>query len=210
MNINDIWVSNDRNVWEEALYIATKDDGRDDFIETKLSKLNLEYIKNLGVSEFFDFLYNGYFVWKYTAKNRLKTTQNELRKHENNLEELNDIKEELFNFNLSDTDKGLKIAIQIKGLGVAGASGLLALMYPSYFGTVDNMVIRGLLSVEEYRNDEFIKKMNPQNIKIEEAVYLTDIFKKKAVELNRLFGSYNWTPRDIDVILWYFRNKLSI
>ena len=67
------------------------------------------------------------------------------------MKELKDIQEELFNFKLEKTRMGLNVAVQIKGLGIAGASGLLSLLYPSYFGTVDDMVIRALLSTNEYK-----------------------------------------------------------
>lgn len=207
MNINDIWSSQDNDVWNEALLSSTEETGRDNFIETKMSKLNVEYLKKLEVSGFYNFLHDDYFLWKYTAKNRLATTRKKLEEYVSDMEELKDIQEELFDFKLEKTKTGLNIAAQIKGLGIAGASGLLSLLYPSYFGTVDDMVIRALLSTDEYRDDEIIKSVNPKNIKIDEAVYLINIFKKKANELNKLFDQYCWTPRDIDVILWFFRDN---
>ena len=33
------------------------------------------------------------------------------------------------------------------------------------------MVVRALLKTEEFKTDEKIKQMNPQNLKIEDAVY---------------------------------------
>ncbi|GAA2898676.1 hypothetical protein P7H00_01440 [Enterococcus pseudoavium] len=207
MNINDIWNSQENDVWNEALFQANKETGRDNSIETKMSKLNVEYIKNLEASEFYKFLHDEYFLWKYTAKNRLATTRKKLQEYESNVEELKKIQEELFDFNLEDAKIGLKRAVQIKGLGVAGGSGLLSLLYPSYFGTVDDMVVRALLTTDEYKDDETIKSINSQNIKIDEAVYLINIFKKKATELNKAFNQYCWTPRDIDVILWFFRDS---
>ena len=207
MNINDIWSSQDNDVWNEALLSAKEETGRDNFIETKMLKLNVEYLKNLEVNDFYNFLHDDYFLWKYTAKNRLATTRKKLEEYVVDMKELKDIQEELFNFKLEKTRMGLNVAVQIKGLGIAGASGLLSLLYPSYFGTVDDMVIRALLSTNGYKDDETIKSMNPKNIKIDEAVYLINIFKKKANELNKLFNQYCWTPRDIDVILWFFRDN---
>lgn len=206
MDTQIIWDSKDLDVWEKALATALNDNGRDFNIETKLSNLNIDYISNMNVEEFYTFLYDHYFVWKYTAKNRLKTTRNSLEKYRNNqMDELQQIKSKLFSFELTDTELGLYYATKIYGLGVAGASGLLALLYPSYFGTVDDMVVRALEKTEEYANDKIIKKMNKQSLKIQDGVYLINIYKKKSAELNNLFGSYNWKPRDIDVILWYFR-----
>ena len=207
MKINEIWNSKEISVWKDALAKATMETGRDDSIETKMSKLNVEYIQHLPVEDFYSFLHDDYFVWKYTAKNRLASTRNSLKKYENDMNELREIQDGLFSFDLSKTRLGLQAAGEIYGLGVAGASGLLALLFPSYFGTVDEMVVRALLTCDEYRDDAIIKAINPQDIKRKDAVYLIEQFKKKAHELNVLSNEYCWRPRDIDVILWYFRDK---
>lgn len=207
MKINEIWNSKEISVWKDALAKATMETGRDDSIETKMSKLNVEYIQHLPVEDFYSFLHDDYFVWKYTAKHRLTSTRNSLKKYENDMNELREIQDGLFSFKLSEIGKGLEIAHQIKGLGISGASGLLALLFPSYFGTVDDMVIRALLTCDEYRDDAIIKAINPQDIIINEAVYLIEQFKKKAHELNALSNEYCWRPRDIDVILWHFRDQ---
>ena len=123
------------------------------------------------------------------------------------MNELREIQDGLFSFDLSKTRLGLQAAGEIYGLGVAGASGLLALLFPSYFGTVDEMVVRALLTCDEYRDDAIIKAINPQDIKRKDAVYLIEQFKKKAHELNALSNEYCWRPRDIDVILWHFRDQ---
>ena len=205
MNINEIWQSEDEEIWKKALTEAMVETGRDNCIETKLSRINIDYVSQLEVEDFYDFLYDSYFVWKYTAKNRLATSRSYFEKHKNNLSELSKIQKEIFSFELPNTKLGLMYATQINGLGVAGASGLLALLFPSYFGTVDEMVVRALLKTEEFKTDEKIKHMNPQNLKIKDAVYLIDIYRKKANHLNKIFKTYSWTPRNIDVILWYFR-----
>ena len=207
MKINEIWNSKEISVWKDALAEATKETERDNSIETKMSKLNIEYIQHLPVEDFYSFLHDDYFVWKYTAKHRLTSTRNSLKKYENDMNELREIQDGLFSFDLSKTRLGLQAAGEIYGLGVAGASGLLALLFPSYFGTVDEMVVRALLTCDEYRDDAIIKAINPQDIKRKDAVYLIEQFKKKAHELNELSNEYCWRPRDIDVILWHFRDK---
>ncbi|MGM0198698.1 hypothetical protein [Enterococcus sp. DIV1314a] len=207
MKVNEIWNSKEISVWKDALAEATKETERDNSIETKMSKLNVEYIQHLPVEDFYSFLHDDYFVWKYTAKHRLASTRNSLKKYENDMNELREIQDGLFSFDLSKTRLGLQAAGEIYGLGVAGASGLLALLFPSYFGTVDEMVVRALLTCDEYRDDAIIKAINPQDIKRKDAVYLIEQFKKKAHELNELSNQYCWRPRDIDVILWHFRDK---
>jgi hypothetical protein len=53
------------------------------------------------------------------------------------------------------------IASQIRGLGTAGASGLLALMYPTHFGTVDQFVVKGLQQVDDLLEKAALGRMNP-------------------------------------------------
>lgn len=208
MNISEIWESDNEETWNLALKNASEETGRDDFIETKLSKLNVDYIKNLSIEDFYKFLFEDYYLWKYTQKNRLSTTRTNLEKYiaENKLDELKEIQKELFNFDLNNTMLGLNIATRIRGLGVPGGSGLLALLFPSYFGTVDEQATKALLATQEYKDDPILTKINLQGITISDGVYLNQIYKKKSFELNKKFGSYSWVPRNIDVILWYYRS----
>jgi hypothetical protein len=86
----------------------------------------------------------------------------------------------------------------IHGLAVAGASGLLALVYPEEFGTVDVMVTKALHLVGLPE----VAKVNPKNISIPEAECMIEIMLLKALELNRRFGTNKWTPRLVDRVLW--------
>ncbi|EME8153042.1 hypothetical protein MM787_002653, partial [Enterococcus faecium] len=67
--------SEDEEIWKKALTEAMVETGRDNCIETKLSRINIDYVSQLEVEDFYDFLYDSYFVWKYTAKNRLATSR---------------------------------------------------------------------------------------------------------------------------------------
>ena len=86
----------------------------------------------------------------------------------------------------------------IHGLAVAGASGLLALVYPEEFGTVDVNVTEALQKVGLPE----VMKVNPKNITVEDAVTMIEIMRTKALELNRMFGANKWTSRLIDRVLW--------
>jgi len=54
------------------------------------------------------------------------------------------------------------IATSIHGLGIAGASGLLTLMYPDQFGTVDQFVVKALREVEGLPQRAALERMNPE------------------------------------------------
>lgn len=46
-----------------------------------MEELRPEVVERMSASEFYQFLHDKYFVWKYTAKNRLATTRSHLRKY---------------------------------------------------------------------------------------------------------------------------------
>ena len=89
------------------------------------------------------------------------------------------------------------------GLAVAGASGLLALVYPEEFGTVDVKVTEALQQVGLPQ----VMRINPRAIGIEDAVTMIEIMRVKALELNRMFKANKWTPRLVDRVLWVAGRK---
>jgi hypothetical protein len=174
-------------------------------------RTGLKEAQGFRPQEWYDFLHDEYFHWKYTADNRYATTTSHLRKYieANELSELDSIRKKLLSLNPRDIRLGLSTAKEIKGLGIAGASGLLSLMYPEHFGTVDQFAVDALAQVKNLPEANAISKMNQKNKKGEpkqvclpDGVLLIDIYARKAKELNRLLGSTEWTPRKIDMVLW--------
>jgi len=174
-------------------------------VEKEFDSLDSNTIKEMDANQWFDFLLNKYFYWKYTAPNRYKTTTIQLKKYldtSNGLNDLHLIKKGIFVLDKNDILKGLKITSQIKGLGTAGASGLLAVLFPSYFATVDQFAVKALTEVNDLPERPYIISMNPDQIKIKEAVILIKIMKEKAKLLNDDFKTSFWTPRKVDMVLW--------
>lgn len=209
LELTYLWNSNSEDKWNLALekywkLVKTKNI----IIEEKMEKINSYNIKNLSPREFYDFLYYEYFVWKYTAKNRLATTRMHLKRYqiENRLDDLDKIKKEIFNFELEDIKHGLEIVSSIHGLGIAGASGLLALLFPENFGTVDQFVVKDLLSIKGIIHLDLLHSIYPESLKLKDGVELIMIMKRRAEELNKANNTNKWTPRHIDKILWAFRN----
>lgn len=212
MNISELWYSSDSSAWEKALqryWSFVK--ARNVELERALNVLDLNRLQCFTPQEWYDFLHDEYFRWKYTADNRYATTAGHLRKYVecNELGELDSIRQRLLNLNPSDIRLGLSTATAIRGLGIAGASGLLALMYPQHFGTVDQFAVDALARVRELPEASAISKMNLKNkkgeakqLRLPEGVLLINIYARKAKELNQLVGSTEWTPRKIDMVLW--------
>jgi hypothetical protein len=205
LNTTQLWFSNDEKDWESALtkywdYILPGNFG----VEKRMENLDANAVKAMDVEEFYDFLFKEYYFWKYTAKNRLASTRAQLQRYktENKMQELADIKRDIFSFDVNRLYDGLEIASRIKGLGISGASGLLALLYPEKFATVDQFVVKALNSIDGIEKKEELSKINPDNITIKNGVLLICYMQYKAYLLNEANKTTIWTPRKIDKALW--------
>ena len=108
----------------------------------------------------------------------------------------------MFSFDKENIAKGLKIAQEIRGLGPAGASGLLAILFPSHFATVDQFAVKALSEISNLPEKSQIDLMVPEQLKIKEGVILIQLMKSKATALNSLFKTNRWSPRRVDMVLW--------
>ncbi|MBA4252085.1 MAG: hypothetical protein C0442_10255 [Chlorobiaceae bacterium] len=212
MPISELWYSSNYVAWEQALkrywdFVMN----RNIELEKRLNELDINRLQIFTPQEWYNFLHDEYFRWKYTAQNRYVTTTNQLRKYidANELNHLDNIRKRILNLDPSDIRMGLNTAKEIKGLGIAGASGLLSLIYPKQFGTVDQFAVDALSQVSKLPEACAIKQMNqrnkkgePKQLSITDGLLLIDIYSRKAKELNSLFFSSEWTPRKIDMVLW--------
>ncbi len=207
MSFNDIWHSKNESEWNALLKKYWQLIQVDNIqIEFELNRLTPEYIASLGKEEWYEFLLEKYFRWKYTAPNRFATTTASIKKYEKDgkLDELHDIKNQILSMDLNDISNSLKVTTNIRGLGVAGASGLLSLIYPDYFGTVVQFVVKALLEVNDKK--KMVSEMKPEGLTVEDGVILIKIMKAKASENNELFESAFWNPRTLEMALWTYRS----
>lgn len=206
--IDSLWGSNNEQTWMIALDHYWKFVRPENIeLERELNDLKLEEINNLDPIGWYNFLHDRYFHWKYTTPNRYASTTKVLKRYKelDQLDSLFDIKRKLLNLNISDIFVGLSTAKEIQGLGIAGASGLLSLMYPKYFGTVDQFVVKALCQIQSLSESEDISKMKPDNLTLRNGTILINIMRRKAEENNRIFDTDFWTPRKIDMVLWASR-----
>ena len=207
ITIKALWDNGNEEEWDYALenyYNILSDQQKP--LEYYIDSINTDEIEQLSTNAFYQFLYDKYFVWKYTQKNRLATTRMNLAKYINNDEmaKLESIQKRLFSTPKDDIEKCLKIVCEIYGLGTAGASGLLAILFPAHFGTVDQFVVKRLREIQHPFYKFELERMNPDSLKIKDGVILVEIMREKAKELNQKFDTDFWTPRKIDMILWSF------
>ena len=208
LTVAELWRSRDPKAWAAALERYWKFVQPSNMaIERALDRLDINRIRGLDAKGWYEFLRSEYFRWKYTAPNRYATTTCSLAKYldePTGLEKLHAIKVRLLGIAPTDIRTGLTAAKEIKGLGTAGASGLLALMYPSTFATVDQFVVKALQDVGGLPEADALAKMKPLALTSQNGVTLIGIMTRKATDNNRLFGTAEWTPRKIDQVLWTY------
>jgi len=207
MSFNDIWNTTDESAWNRLLRkywsLVSVDNIQ---VEIELNRLTPDRIAGMDADSWYAFLHNEYFVWKYTAKNRLATTRKALARHRESgeLEALDQIRVAILRLDHSDIATSLTTACEIRGLGVAGASGLLSLLFPHHYSTVDQFVVKALSEVDQHA--DAVRGMNPDGLKVSDGVTLTKIMRAKAAENNARFNSTFWTPRTIEMALWAYRS----
>ena len=207
LNIDDLWRSTDALAWEQALqgyWLFVQP--RNLELERALDALDVAKLHELDARGWYDFLHDEYFRWKYTAPNRYATTTRQLKKYIDDaaLAELDSIRQEILRLDVGEVYAGLRTAKKVRGLGTAGASGLLSLIYPAHFATVDQFVVKALRLVSGFPEAETLSKMEPQNLSISDGAILIGVLSRKARDNNRVFGVSTWTPRKIDMVLWTY------
>ena len=207
ITIDELWKSANSDIWEKALqrywnFVKSSNIA----LEQSMEKLNTNQLRWLDAQGWYEFLRDKYFRWKYTANNRYATTTGNLLRYinENALDELHKIKLGLISLDPSDIAHGLITAQKIRGLGPAGASGLLSLLYPGSFGTIDQFAVKALRAVKDLPETDVLQRMNEVSLTTKDGIVLIQIMRRKAMQLNQLFRSTEWTPRKIDMILWTY------
>lgn len=203
--VSQMWNGADQETWQKALdryWTFVKSDNL--ALEKEMDQLNAETVMKMDPDSWYRFLLEKYFRWKYTAPNRYASTTKLLRTYASNneLSVLHAIKGRLFARDKNNIEQCMAIACSIRGLGTAGASGLLAVLFPAYFGTVDQFAVKALLRIPELPERQQIAAMHPESLQLHEGALLIRIMRRKAEELNRAFSTNLWTPRKIDMILW--------
>ena len=207
LSFKQFWNSKSDTIWRKYLnhyWDLIKSSNFD--LTKEIEQIKLSTIKELGPKEWYDFLLEKYFVWKYTAANRYASTTKHFRKYEieNKLDELLLMRDEILSLKDEAIEYALRKTEKIKGLGIAGASGLLSILFPSKYGTVDQFVVKRLLEIHDLPERKIITEINPKSISPSQGAILIDILKRKAVELNIHNKTDFWTPRKVDMVLWSY------
>ena len=205
LSFKQLWGSKSGKIWEIHLKHYW-DLIKSSNLTKELEQMKLSTIKELSPKEWYEYLLDKYFVWKYTAANRYASTTKHFRKYEteNKLDELILLRDEILSLKDEAIEYALRKAAKIKGLGIAGASGLLSILFPSKYGTVDQFVVKRLLEIHDLPELKLITEINPKSINLSQGAILIEILRRKADELNIQNRTDFWTPRRIDMVLWSY------
>ncbi|GAB6161212.1 hypothetical protein JCM12298_03710 [Desulfothermus naphthae] len=149
-------------------------------LELELFRICLDDLKAMSPCEWYDFLLNKYFLWKYTnGKIRSYLTKQFESAYFNNKTSLDKIKKEILVIDPLEIRESIATVLKIKGIGVGGATGLLSLIFPKYFGTLDQFLVIALQNISSS-----LQNINPNNLNLDDAVRLTKILRKISSSLN--------------------------
>ena len=186
----------------------------------RLEKMLLDSQKGLKAcmmktdSSFYDLIYRIYGKWKYTdyrwfsPKREVAQTRSfEEKIHA--VEKVRDYFEQISKspFVAEKESKesyaeGMKLRDEFPGIGVAGMSGILALIDPLRFGVVDQFVAKALVSID------VLTVNNPLDLSISDYINIEWVLFQKSSELkSKDIGGIDWTPREVDKALWSYRVK---
>lgn len=177
-------------------------------VERRLNNLPEGFLNFMGPEQFYQFLYDEYFPWKYTDGRILVQQRKRLARYvidDHALASLENILAQLVQLDVHDIKHALSVVMQIHGIGASAGSGLLSLLYPTHFGTVDRFVVENLKSVPNAPWARKVGSINPNNIRILDASLVIEAFRDMAATLNTRFKTTFWTPRKIDMVLWGVR-----
>ncbi|MCY4575513.1 MAG: hypothetical protein OXC55_02750 [Chloroflexi bacterium] len=204
--IEQLWHSSDAPEWQHALSRYWDCVSKEHVaIEREMDALRPDDVRHLDADQWYDWLLHKYYFWKYTAPNRYATTTMRLKRQVTaaGRHHLLTIRDQVLDCENARIKDALRAARQLGGLGPAGASGLLALLFPTRFGTVDQFVVRALQKVRCLPERGQLERMkNPESLTDSHSVVLVKIMRRKAASLNERLHTSGWTPRKIDKVLW--------
>jgi hypothetical protein len=167
LSMVELWSSHDPREWgycESELYdAAVKPENR--AIERELERPGLrDRIARMDAMGFYTFLRDEYFPWKFTSGPERIQNRRYLARHltDSSVDQLERVRRHLVDRVGASTGASIQIVMGIHGLAVAGASGLLALVYPEEFGTVDVKLTQALQQVGLPE----VMRINPRAIRI--------------------------------------------
>jgi hypothetical protein len=206
--MSELWNSGEESEWDMALgcyWRCFKEGSQQQMLERKLAAPQADRARTMAPIESYEFLRSEYFPWKFTICGYLKQNVHHLESQykEDQGRSLHAIRSRILAAGDADNiHDALQAADDIGGLAPVGASGLIAVLFPCRFATVDQYVVKSLRCA----GVGDAAAIDPAAIGHRDAVRIIEIQRRKAAELNEHFTKKEWTPRKIDMVLWAYRD----
>ncbi len=176
-------------------------------IEIKFDNYNEITFQNMDNREWLTFIRDEYQTWKHTngmVRAKLKRIVSEV-----DGQIICEIHSTLLSSDKVDIQNNLQLFCDLPGFGPPSASGVLSLMFPTHFGTVDRRVIGTFKQCQNSDIRDRLAKLidryerNSGNMwfSVPEAALVIQVYRDAAEELSRRSG-VTWTPRMVDKALW--------
>lgn len=214
-----LWESQDEQVWKRCYeaYWNVRSVNDNHIIEEELNILaqHRQVLFKAGAKSWYEFLFHKYIPWKLKSQGMSYESHRRqfARRYYTCLTELDSIKTAIAHAHKTNVLACLEIATTIDGFGIPSGSGLLAVLYPEHFGTIDQLILRAFREIphvnQEYQldsrthsNNEYFSGKKTDRARLRLAEELIDLFIQRAAENNNLFGTSMWTPRKVEMALW--------
>jgi len=218
-----LWRSNEVSAWQDALakYWNHGPVRRNIDVERHMDRLTAEDRGAILASggALVDFLDHWYYSWKFFAIAPYDIPKHQAKvriEYATNSDKYNAIARRLGALNADDVDQCLRYVASrsIPGLQLSAGSGLLAVLYPTWFGTVDQHTLRALQTLDDERaawlrrhipDPKTFFPANNNDRGRHAAKLMTQLYREKSQELARLDGETGWTPRRVEMVCYTLR-----
>jgi len=215
--VERLWRADSAEEWERAIqrYWGLPSVSQNWAAELHMDKVRVSTVARYTPQQCYDFLADpqvGFYRWKFGAR-QAGGQRAALDRFvgANGLGEgrapLAAIFQALVTFPPEDIHEGLRIAREIPGVQDVAGSGLLAILYPAYYGTADQHVVRALqrLTPQDLPPGMTLQDATPTALTTSDVIAVIQIYRWKAGVLNHRFDSSRWRPRDVDMALFSLR-----
>lgn len=215
-----VWSSTDQNPWHGGFerYWTHPTVKKNLAIEREIDQaMSLrDNILSSG-SDLVQFLEDWYYPWKFdpigaTNKNR-QALQIDYAQHPIKYD---NACRRVLQLNLADSARCLSAvgSGSIPGMRVSAASAFLAVLFPEWFGTVDQHTLRNLLKIVDPRADWLRAQVhNPatffsgdHQLAQHRASLMVALYREQAQRLNSGLTTPYWTPRKVEMVVFALRS----
>ena len=220
-----LWRSNEVSAWRDALakYWNHRPVRRNIDVERHMDRLTPEdrdVILASGAA-LVDFLEHWYYSWKFfsIAPYDIPKHQAKVRaEYATNPAKYDAIARSLGSLNPDNVEQCLTYVASrsIPGLQISAGSGVLAVLYPTWFGTVDQHTLRALQTLDgdgaewlrrHIPGPETFFPANNNDLGRHAAKLMTQLYRQKSQELAQLDEETGWTPRRVEMVCYILRPR---